>query len=84
MRHDSGLHVLAAPATPETSELITADHISQLIAALLEGYESVVIDAGSTLDERTLTVFDAAETIVLGGLPRDPRPSRRCMAWSTT
>ncbi len=72
MRHDSGLHVIAAPTTPETSEFITPDHISQLIAALLEGYESVVIDAGSTLDERTLTVFDAAETIVLGVYPEIP------------
>ncbi len=36
---------------------------------LLEGYESVVIDAGSVLDERTLTVFEAAETIVLPVYP---------------
>ena len=72
MRHDSGLHVIAAPPTPASSESITPDHISQLIAALLEGYESVVIDAGSTLDERTLTVFEAAETIVLGVYPEIP------------
>jgi pilus assembly protein CpaE len=72
MRHDSGLHVIAAPTTPESSEFITADHISQLIAALLEGYESVVIDAGSTLDERTLTVFEAAETVLLGVYPEIP------------
>ena len=72
MRHDSGLHVIAAPTTPESADFITPDHISQLIAALLEGYESVVIDAGSTLDERTLTVFEAAETIVLGVYPEIP------------
>ena len=69
MRHDSGLHVIAAPSTPESAELIKADHIASLIAALLEGYESVVIDAGSVLDDRTLTVFEAAETIVLGVYP---------------
>jgi pilus assembly protein CpaE len=69
MRHDSGLHVIAAPLTPDTTELITPDHIEQLIAALLEGYESVVIDAGSLLDERTMTVFEAAENIVLGVYP---------------
>src|SRR5688500_12281828 len=50
IRHDSGLHVLAAPSTPESAELITADHIAMLIGTLLEGYEAVVIDAGSVLD----------------------------------
>ncbi len=69
MRHDSGLHVIAAPSSPESAELIKADHIANLISALLEGYESVVIDAGSVLDDRTLTVFEAAETIVLGVYP---------------
>jgi pilus assembly protein CpaE len=72
MRHDSGLHVIAAPTTPQSSEFITADHVTQLIAALLEGYESVVIDAGSTLDERTLAIFEAAETILLGVYPEIP------------
>lgn len=64
-RHDSGLHVLASPHTPEAAELITADHVTQLLDVLLDGYESVVVDAGSVLDERTLRVFDVAENIVL-------------------
>lgn len=69
MRHDSGLHVIAAPTTPDAAELVTPDHVTHLIGALLEQYESVVIDAGSVLDERTLTVFEHAETIVLGVYP---------------
>jgi pilus assembly protein CpaE len=69
IRHDSGLHVLAAPNTPEAADSITPSHVATLIAALLEGYESVVIDAGSVLDERALSVFEAAETIVLPVYP---------------
>ena len=69
IRHDSGLHVLAAPPSPETSELVTADQVSHLISTLLDGYESVVIDAGSVLDERALRVFEAAETIILPVYP---------------
>jgi pilus assembly protein CpaE len=65
MRHDSGLHVLAAPPTPEAAELVTPEHVTHILQTLLEGYESIVIDAGSTLDERVLTAFEAAETIVL-------------------
>ena len=72
MRHDSGLHVLAAPMTPEAAELVTPDHVSHVVGALLEGYESVVIDAGSTLDERILNVFELADTIVLPVYPEIP------------
>jgi pilus assembly protein CpaE len=65
MRHDSGLHVLAAPAAPEASETIAPAHISQILATLLKGYDLIVVDAGSTLDERVLTIFEAAENVLL-------------------
>jgi pilus assembly protein CpaE len=68
-RHDSGLHVLAAPATPEAAEAITPEHVKLMITTLLEGYDAVVIDAGSTLDERILSVFEVADTIVLPVYP---------------
>jgi pilus assembly protein CpaE len=64
-RHDSGLHVLAAPPSPEASELVSPDHVSHILGTLLEGYDAVVVDAGSVLDERALRVFEMAETIVL-------------------
>jgi pilus assembly protein CpaE len=69
MRHDSGLHVLAAPANPEAAEMVTPAHVGQLLNTLLEGYESVVIDAGSNLDERVMTAFEIAETVVLPVYP---------------
>jgi pilus assembly protein CpaE len=69
MRHDSGLHVLASPAGPEQAEQITSDHVTHILGTLLDGYDSVVIDAGSTLDDRTLTIFEASETIVLTVYP---------------
>jgi pilus assembly protein CpaE len=69
MRHDSGLHVIAAPMTPEASELITPDHVVHVIGTLLEGYESVVIDAGSILDERVLNIFELSDTIILPVYP---------------
>jgi Flp pilus assembly protein, ATPase CpaE len=68
-RHESGLHVLAAPAAPEAAETITPAHVSRILATLLEAYELVVIDAGSTLDERVLTVFEIAETVILPVYP---------------
>ena len=69
MRHDSGLHVLAAPAGPEAAESVTPAHVTQILRTLLEGYDMVVVDAGSTLDERALTIFEAAEAVILPVTP---------------
>ncbi len=65
MRHDSGLHVLAAPAAPEDAESISPAHIGQILTTLLDGYDLVVVDAGSTLDERVLTIFESVEAVIL-------------------
>ena len=67
--HSSGLHVLAAPASPELAELITPNHIEQLLNVALEAYDLVVVDAGSYLDERVMTAFERAETVVLPVYP---------------
>ena len=50
MRHDSGLHVLAAPAAPEAAETITDAHVERILTTVLEAYDMVVVDAG--LDAR--------------------------------
>ncbi|MEA2652939.1 MAG: pilus assembly protein CpaE [Chloroflexota bacterium] len=65
MRHDSGLHVLASPAVPEAAETITSAHVEGILATLLDGYDMIVVDAGSTLDERVLTIFDAVDNVIL-------------------
>ena len=68
-RHDSGLHVLAAPISPELAELVTSQHVDRILTTLLETYDYVVIDAGSWLDERTMTVFEHAETVIFPVCP---------------
>ncbi len=65
MRHESGLHVLAAPGTPEGAELIEPAHVEKIIRGLLEVYDFVVIDAGSLVDERSMTALEAVESVVL-------------------
>jgi len=64
-RHDSGLHVIPSPPTPELGELVEPSHVEQLLEAVLAQYDAVVIDAGSLLDERTLVVFEHADTVIL-------------------
>ena len=63
-RHDSGLHVLAAPGGPEQAALVTAEHLDRSLTTLLGSYDQVVIDTGSYLDERTLAAFEHADTVL--------------------
>ena len=70
MRHDSGLHVLAAPAAPEAAEQRHArPRRRRSCGRCSRATTLVVIDAGSTLDERALTIFEAAETVLLPVTP---------------
>ena len=64
-RHSSGLHVLAAPGAPEAAETISDAHIERILATALEAYDFVIVDSGSVLDERVLTVLEAADTVIL-------------------
>jgi pilus assembly protein CpaE len=66
---EPGLHVLAAPPTPEMGRLVTAAHVEQIIATAPLAYETVVVDAGSTLDERSLAILDGADVVILPIVP---------------
>ncbi len=63
-RHDSGLHVLAAPTGPELADLVQPEHVDRILSTLLDSYDQVVIDTGSWLDERTLVAFEHAENVI--------------------
>jgi len=63
--HDNGLAVIGAAGSPEYAQLVTANHVERLLATVATSYEAVVIDAGSTLDERTLAVFELSDCIVI-------------------
>jgi pilus assembly protein CpaE len=69
MRHDSGLHVLAAPPTPELAGLVEAKHVEQLLETILRQYDAVVIDAGSMLDDRSMIVLDHADAVIVPVYP---------------
>lgn len=71
-KHDSGLHILAAPTGPELSELITADHVDRILTTLLDSYDQIVVDTGTWLDERTLRAFEHAESVLFVVNPEIP------------
>jgi pilus assembly protein CpaE len=62
---ESGLKVLVAPSTPQYAESITVYTVEQVIEALRDSYQYVIIDTPSQLQDTTLAALDAATTILL-------------------
>ena len=69
IKHDSGLEVLAAPGTPESGRAITPEHVNLSLSTARTTYGTVVIDAGSELDERSLAVLELAEAVLVPIVP---------------
>jgi pilus assembly protein CpaE len=69
IEHASGLAVLAAPGTPESGRLITPEQVNLALSTARTAYDTIVIDAGSKLDERSLAVLERAEAVVIPIVP---------------
>jgi pilus assembly protein CpaE len=70
--HSSGLAVFGAPLRPDQGEMIAQEHVERLIASMLASYDLILVDLGSLMDERTLTVFDRSDRVVLVVSPEIP------------
>ncbi len=63
--HDSGLAVLAAPLKPEQADIITAEHIKCILAALRTEFDVIIIDTAQNFTDVTLTALDESDLILL-------------------
>ncbi len=63
--HAIGIHVLLAPADMQLAQGIRPDDLYNIYTGLQRQYDYIVIDAGSSLSENTVTLMDAADRIVL-------------------
>ena len=64
-----GLAVFAAPSSPELAETITVAHVEEMLTTICAAYEFVILDAGSYLDERSMTMLDRADGVVIPVYP---------------
>lgn len=71
-RHESGLAVLSAPATPDGGSAITELMVRQLLETVGRAYQFVVVDAGSGLDARSEAVLRAASDVIIVVTPDFP------------
>ena len=72
LTHDSGLKVLLAPPRPEMAELVTSQHITDLLGMLKNFYDFIVVDTNSYLSEKELIILDNSERIILNTLQSLP------------
>jgi pilus assembly protein CpaE len=61
--HDSGVDLLLAPPTPEAADLVSAQHLHQILELLSGLYDYIVVDIDKRLEDRNLMVLDIADTI---------------------
>jgi len=63
VKHDSGIDLLLAPASPEEGDLIREDRLTEVLAMLRSMYDYVIIDVEKRLGDLTLSVLDHADEI---------------------
>ncbi len=67
--HASGIRVLMSPYYPEEAELVEASHVKDVLSFLSETHDYVVVDCQATYDERTLTILENTNLIVVVTTP---------------
>lgn len=68
-KHASGLRVLQSPVRPEEAEKITPANVKQLLTFLTAQYDYVIVDCQASYDERTVSILETADDIMLIALP---------------
>jgi pilus assembly protein CpaE len=63
VKHDSGIDLLLAPASPEEGDLIKEDRLVEVLGLLRSMYDFVVVDVDKRLGDLTLSVLDQADEI---------------------
>jgi pilus assembly protein CpaE len=63
--HKTGLQVLARPTNPEQAEVLSAEHVRNVLSSLAQMYDHVVIDTTLTYDDRMLAVLDLADLYII-------------------
>ena len=63
VKHDSGVDLLLAPPSPETAELVTPEHMPQILEILRGLYDYVLVDIDKRLDDINLGIIEQSETM---------------------
>jgi len=65
VEHASGMHVLISPTDVQVAQGFRSEDLYNILTALARVFDFVIIDAGSALNENTVTIMDAVDRILL-------------------
>jgi len=63
VEHESGIHLLLSPPSPEMADLVTSELLPEIIGLLSSEYDYIVVDIDKRLDEINLRLMDLASSI---------------------
>ncbi len=72
LHHLSGVSVYTSPSRPDESAPLTQDHVEIVLEALRASFDFVVVDGGSTMDERAQVLQARADRVVVVVSPEIP------------
>ena len=65
MHQGAGVRIMGAPPSPELADLVTIDHIHEVLSHLKTIFDIVIIDTESHLSDTTLEAVDSADTLIV-------------------
>jgi pSer/pThr/pTyr-binding forkhead associated (FHA) protein len=68
-QHTSGLHILPAPPSPQTAELVTSELMSHVFPILKQRYRWIVLDTAASFSDLNLSTFDQSDLVVVVTAP---------------
>ncbi len=63
-QHESGISVLAAPASPAAADHLDAARVGHMLRQLVADFDYIVVDTSPGLDEATLAAIEQASALV--------------------
>lgn len=68
-KHASGVHVMLSPGNVQIAQGIRPDDLYNVFVGVQRLYDLVIVDAGSSLNENSVTLMDAADRVLLVTTP---------------
>jgi pilus assembly protein CpaE len=63
--HPSGVHILTSPQYLDARERVTPDAARRLLGLMRELYGAIVIDAGHSIDDTSLTILEMSDDLLI-------------------
>ena len=68
-RHASGVHVMLSPGNVQIAQGIRPDDLYNVFVGVQRLYDLVIVDAGNSLNENSVTLMDAADRVLIVSTP---------------